>query len=235
MQNNIAGLRKEYSQKILSETSILPDPIMQFDQWWQEAIASRIEEVNAMTLATASMDGLPSARTVLLKGFSEKGFVFFTNYESYKGKQLEENPRACLLFFWKELERQVKIVGIVQKVSASESDTYFHSRPISSQIGAIVSPQSTVIKNREWLERRYNECQQKVLPGSIQRPVHWGGYIIKPVLIEFWQGRPSRLHDRIEYSLQENGEWINRKTGAVISTQLCPGVSFSFWPLFFSS
>ena len=142
MQIDIAGIRNTYSQKTLSEDSVESNPIIQFDKWWQEAIASNIDEVNAMTLATASADGMPSARIVLLKGFSEKGFIFFTNYNSYKGQQLLENPKACLVFFWKELERQVRITGIVQKTSEKESDEYFQSRPVASQLGASISPQS---------------------------------------------------------------------------------------------
>ncbi|MEI9809582.1 MAG: pyridoxamine 5'-phosphate oxidase [Bacteroidota bacterium] len=208
MQSDIAGIRKDYSQKALLETAVRPDPVQQFGQWWQEAMDSAIDEVNAMTLATASADGLPSARIVLLKGYSEKGFVFFTNYDSFKGKQLAENPKACLVFFWKELERQVRITGFVQKVSEKESDEYFSSRPVASQIGAAVSPQSQVIASRGWLEDQFNQVKEdKSRASSLARPHHWGGYLVRPVMVEFWQGRPGRLHDRLEYSLKDSGEW----------------------------
>lgn len=206
MKGNIAGIRKNYSQKILSEKDVAPDPISQFKQWLDEAIAAGIEEVNAMTLATASMDAVPSARIVLLKNFSDQGFVFFTNYLSYKGQQLAENPKACLVFFWKEMERQVRITGLVMKVKPEESDTYFYSRPLESQIGAITSPQSQVIESRNWLDEKYKKLQSEI-KDNIQRPEYWGGYLVKPVIVEFWQGRPGRLHDRIQYSLNENGVW----------------------------
>lgn len=207
MTVNIADIRKNYSHKKLSEKKADANPMKQFAKWWKQAAASKIDEVNAMTLATASQDGVPAARIVLLKGVDENGFIFFTNYESFKGQQLTENPKACLVFFWKELERQVRITGLVEKISAAASDEYFYSRPEGSQLGAIASPQSRIIENREWLDRHFKKLEKQLKNETIQRPEHWGGYIVKPVIIEFWQGRPSRLHDRLQYSLQETGEW----------------------------
>ncbi len=205
---SIADLRKEYSLTTLNETDVDASPFVQFGKWWQEALISDIDEVNAMTLATASLDGVPSARIVLLKSYDEKGFVFFSNYESYKGQQLAENPRASLLFFWKELERQIRITGMVEKINAQESDEYFLSRPAGSQIGAWASPQSHIIANRTWLENKVKEIELKFSNELLTRPAGWGGYRIKPVIIEFWQGRSSRLHDRLQYTLQENGSWV---------------------------
>lgn len=207
MSNNIADIRKEYKLQTLSEKDVLKDPIGQFDKWWQEAVHAGIDEVNAMTLATASADGMPDARIVLLKGFDTKGFYFFTNYNSSKGQQLLENPRATLVFFWKELERQVRISGLVSLANEKTSDDYFNSRPEGSRLGAWASPQSEVIESREWLEENERKLQEEWAGSSITRPPHWGGYVIKPVHMEFWQGRPSRLHDRILFSLQTNGQW----------------------------
>jgi pyridoxamine 5'-phosphate oxidase len=183
------------------------DPVMQFEKWWKEALSAEVYEANAMVLATAGTDGFPSARIVLLKEFSMKGFVFFTNYNSFKGLQIAENPKACLVFFWKELERQIRITGIVNKISEEENDAYFYSRPLQSQVGAVVSPQSHVIENRNWLDNNYIKLLADAEKTPVQRPIYWGGYMVKPVIIEFWQGRPGRLHDRLQYSLANDGQW----------------------------
>lgn len=205
---HIADIRKDYRLQTLDETGVAADPIQQFGIWWQEALQSEIVEVNAMTLATANEQGVPSARIVLLKGYDERGFVFFSNYESKKAGDLQVNPVASLVFFWKELERQVRISGSVEKVTELESDQYFQSRPEGSRIGAWASPQSTVISSRQVIEEKVEALQAAFEGKEIPRPLHWGGYRVVPTRIEFWQGRSSRLHDRIQYTMQSDGSWI---------------------------
>jgi len=206
MNEAIAGIRKEYKLKSLLEADLKKDPVEQFSVWWDEAVKSDIAEVNAMTLATCNADGRPSARIVLLKGFTNEGFVFYTNYQSNKGKELENNPYAALVFFWKELERQVRIEGAVKKTNEAESDSYFQSRPAGSKIGAWSSAQSSTVASREVIEESYLNYLKKFDTNPIPRPPFWGGYTVKPKKMEFWQGRSSRLHDRIMYS-KRNEDW----------------------------
>ncbi|MCS6929563.1 MAG: pyridoxamine 5'-phosphate oxidase [Saprospiraceae bacterium] len=207
MTAELAALRRNYAMASLSEDDVAPDPFKQLERWLKEAIASELPEPNAMTLATATPEGCPSARVVLLKGLDARGLVFYTNYESRKGVEIETNPRAALLFFWAELERQVRVEGRVERVSTEESVAYFQSRPKESQISAWASPQSRVISGRDVVEQRYQELaaqfkHDEVLP----LPPFWGGYRVIPTYFEFWQGRPSRMHDRICYRL-EDGKW----------------------------
>ena len=204
--NDISKIRRSYSLKELNENNVLSDPIKQFSLWMDEAISSNLIDPNAMILSTANKNGIPSARTVLLKGFDEKGFVFFTNYESAKAKDLAENSFASLLFLWLELERQVRITGKAEKVSREESEKYFISRPRDSQLGAWASKQSTVIPNRKILESKFEGMREKFEGKEVPPPSFWGGYKVIPQRVEFWQGRENRLHDRICYSITE-GEW----------------------------
>ena len=205
--NTIADIRKDYKLKSLTENDIDVNPFVQFQHWWDEAVASNIDEVNAMTLATVSNEGKPSARIVLLKGIDENGFHFYTNYESHKAKEMDSNKNVALIFFWKELERQIRIEGTVTKLSDTESDSYFNSRPTDSKIGAWSSPQSKIIPDRDFLENQVLNTRNNFEGEEITRPPFWGGYAVTPSLIEFWQGRSNRLHDRLQYIKKENS-WI---------------------------
>lgn len=204
---SLADLRKEYTKGSLSEKDLDPNPFKMFERWFADAKAAGIEEPNAMTLATATKAGKPSVRVVLLKGLDERGFVFYTNYESRKGKELAENPNAALCFHWPPLERQVTIMGRVEKVSREESEAYFHSRPLTSRYGAWASHQSEVIASKTELLKRAAEIALKYPTGNVPLPPFWGGYRVLPDEMQFWQGQPSRLHDRFRYLRQSDGTW----------------------------
>lgn len=206
MATDISFIRNEYSKEQLSEEHVEDNPLKQFESWFDQAIEAQVREPNAMTLATCT-NNIPDARIVLLKGITTKGLQFYTNYDSAKGKQLKENPHASLVFFWAELERQVRVQGVVEKTTPKESDDYFYTRPEASQIGACASPQSSVIESREILENRFKALKEM---GKIERPLNWGGYTFIPYAFEFWQGRRSRLHDRVRFS-KKDGVWTKER------------------------
>jgi pyridoxamine 5'-phosphate oxidase len=204
---NLADLRREYTKGGLRRADLDPNPLVQFQKWFEQALNSQLVEPSAMTLATADKNGRPSARIVLLKALDERGFVFFTNYESRKGRELSENSIASLVFYWAELERQVCVAGDVSKVSRAESEKYFAMRPRGSQLGACVSKQSAAVPDRAFLETRLQELEREFAQRDVTTPSHWGGYLLAPHRIEFWQGRPNRLHDRFQYSKVPDGSW----------------------------
>lgn len=204
---NLASIRHEYQKMVLDESSVKPTPSAQFEKWWQEAENSQIDEINAMALSTVSPDGKPSSRIVLLKGFDSNGLVFFTNYNSRKGTDLLSNKYVSLLIYWKEIQRQIRIDGYAEKISPEQSDLYFMSRPNESKISAWASEQSSVLPSREFLEERYSECKNEFRETPIARPEAWGGFVVVPQVVEFWQGRPKRLHDRLQYTIGGNGIW----------------------------
>lgn len=206
LRNYLNSIRYDFAKQTLDERDVIANPIMQFAKWFEEAIGAQVLDPNAMTVCSATKAGKPSARILLLRNFSESGFVYYTNYTSRKGTEIAENPNCALLFFWPELERQIRIEGEVQKQTAEESDLYFKTRPRESKIGAWTSEQSKIISNREVLNKEYEKLSKKYPDENVPRPPYWGGYLLKPNTIEFWQGRPNRLHDRILYT-KKNENW----------------------------
>lgn len=207
-EGKLHDMRSDYTTGVFDEKNAYAQPMQQFGLWFEEALQAGIPEANALVLSTVGPDGMPSSRVVLLKEYVDRGFIFFTNYNSRKGQEIAAHPMACMNFWWGAMERQIRISGRMEKISAEDSDTYFYSRPIGSQVGAMISPQSQVIDGREWLEQQFISQQLK---GELKRPDHWGGYILIPSAFEFWQGRSNRLHDRLQYLLGADGNWSIRR------------------------